>query len=217
MKWYSPRKDFYVAEDYFSREVAQGYLKEILHLGEDALKGFKHPDLKANRFHLRPKYPVSHYMCFGLYWSPLDYFYHLEIPDQKVKPWEIPDWLTRECVKLVKEKFPHHKSWRAETTLVNFYQASKKMGWHVDKEEKNHTAPVVGINFGSSARFYFEDEEKSEKSFILPANSVYLFGDSARMMRHAVGAGLKKTLSPESHGLLREGERLNLTVRQVSP
>jgi alkylated DNA repair dioxygenase AlkB len=89
------------------------------------------------------------------------------------------------------------------------------MSWHTDKEEEDKLAPVIGVNFGSTCRFYFETEQGEEASFLLPSNSVYVFGGSARQMRHAVGSGRKNTLSPESHGLLASGERLNITVRKV--
>jgi alkylated DNA repair protein (DNA oxidative demethylase) len=184
----------------------------MLQLGEDPQRGFHHPLLKPNRFHPKPKYPVSCYMGLGLYWDPLDYRYHPE--HEGVPPWPLPDWLSDLCRRLVQEKFPH-LSYRPEAALVNYYQSSQKMGWHVDKEEEDHMAPVIGLNFGSRCRFYFEDENGEEQSFLLPGNSVYLFGQSARLMRHAVGAPQKNSLSHESHGLLRPGERLNVTVRQV--
>lgn len=212
MQWIHPRKDFYVAQNFFEREVAQSYLRDILRLGDDPLRGFHHPDLKPNRFHPHPKYPVSRYMGLGLYWNPLDYKYYEEFKGYKPHP--LPAWLRSLCHELAHEHFPQ-VSFVPEAALVNYYLKDKKMSWHTDKEEEDKRAPVIGINFGSTCRFYFENEAGEEKSFLLPSNSVYVFGESARLMRHAVGSGRMNTLSFESHGVLASGERLNITVRKV--
>lgn len=212
MEWTCPRTDFYVAQNFFEREVAQSYLAEVLRLGEHPVKGFHHPDLKPNRFHAHPKYPVSRYMGLGLYWNPLDYKYYSEFKGEKPHP--LPAWLVQLSCEVAREHFPH-LPFEPQTALVNFYLVDKKMSWHTDKEEEDKLAPVIGVNFGSTCRFYFETEDGQEKSFMLPGNSVYVFGGSARQMRHAVGSGRRNTLSIESHGLLASGERLNITVRKV--
>ena len=206
------RRDFYVAQNFFEREVAQSYLREILELGAHPVKGFHHPNLKPNRFHAQPKYPVSRYMGLGLYWNPLDYLYYPQFQGQP--PHALPLWLQELSTDLAQTHFPH-LSFTPETALVNYYLPDKKMSWHKDKEEEDKLAPVIGVNFGSTCRFYYETEAGEEESFLLPGNSVYIFGDSARQMSHAVGSGRKNTLSPESHGLLASGERLNVTVRKV--
>ncbi len=216
MRWLTPRSGFYVAQDYFSREVARGYLAEILKRGADPSRGFHHPDLKPNRFHPKPKYPVDHYMGWGLYWDPLDYRYKTQLPQTAQPPWPVPDWLSEEVELVLRETLPHWlSSFRAEAVLVNYYTTGRKMGWHVDKDEEDHRAPVIGFNFGSPVRFYFQNEKMVEDSFILPGNSVYLFGDEARLMRHAVGTPYKKSLSEGSEEFLKAGERINLTVRKV--
>lgn len=211
MKWQERCADFYVAEDYLPREVAQSHLLEILRLGEDKQRGFHHPHLKPNRFHAAPRYPVDHYMGLGLYWDPLDYLYHPRMLHNGLEPWPLPQWLVKLCHEVLAQTFPHHTNWRAEAALVNYYTTGRKMGRHVDKEEKDHRAPVIGFNFGGTCRFYYNDE-----SFLLPGNYVYVFGDSARLMSHGVGAAYKKSLSWESAGILKEGERINITVRQVT-
>ncbi len=216
MRWLTPRPGFYVAQDYFSREVARGYLTEIFKLGADAKRGFHHPDLKPNRFHATPKYPVDHFMGWGFYWDPMDYRYKTKLPVSEVKPWPVPPWLIEEVELVLRDTMPHWlESYRAEAVLVNYYTSGRKMGWHVDKDEDDHLSPVIGFNFGSPVRFYFQNKNAEEESFILPGNSVYLFGDEARLMRHAVGAPYKKPLSIGSEEFLKVGERVNLTVRKV--
>ncbi|MFP5491571.1 MAG: alpha-ketoglutarate-dependent dioxygenase AlkB [Bacteriovoracia bacterium] len=215
MNWQRPRPDFFVAHDFFEIEEARDYLNRILTLGQDAVRGFHHPDLKPNRFHARPKYPVDHYMGLGLYWNPLDYLYHPSLPDLDKAPHPIPEWLQKIGKTIVLDCFPATQNWQAQAVLVNYYTQGRKMGWHVDKEEQDKQAPVVGLNFGGTARFYYETLAGKEESILIPGNSVYCFGGSARLMRHAVGGAYKKSLSFESSGLLKEGERVNLTLRKV--
>lgn len=215
MKWTEIRPGFYYAENYFSTEVARKYLIAILSDGEDPVRGFTHPYLRPNRFHAAPKYPVKRYMGYGLYWNPLDYLYHESLPSGE-RPFEIKDWMHQLGQNVVGELFPQHKkTWKAQSALVNYYTPNSKLGLHVDKEETDLTAPVVGISFGGTCRFFYEDQKGQEQSFLLPGNSVYCFGESARMMKHGVGTTYKNTTSFESVGLLHDKERLSLTFRKV--
>lgn len=215
MLWLSPRPDFYYAPEAFAAPLARDHLIALLKDGEDPARGFHHPDLKPNRFHARPKYPVKKYMCLGLYWNPLDYLYHDALPDG-TRPWPIAPWLQELAGQVVGELFPQDlSSWRAQTALVNYYTAGAKMGMHVDKEERDHRAPVIGISFGGTCKFLFEDEHGDEQSFLLPGNSVYCFGGTARMMRHGIGTTYKNTLEASAAGLLQDKERLSVTLRKV--
>jgi len=210
----NPRRDFLIVEDFFTPEQAASYLSMILKKGEDPLRGFHHPDVKPNRFHKAPKYPVKKYMCLGLYWNPLDYQYYPKIPETNVKPFPIPDALKQE-VKTALEKFYDTQDFSAEGVLVNFYTKDSSMGLHIDKDEEDQTAPVVGLSFGSTCRFFFEDEEGKMKDIKIPGNSLYIFGRTARRMRHGLGSLYSDTLSPGSKDYLSSKERLNITIRQV--
>jgi alkylated DNA repair dioxygenase AlkB len=214
--WNEVRPGFYVRSDYFPLAMARARLIAILELGSDPQRGFHHPDLRPNRFHAKPKYPVKKYMGLGLYWNPLNYLYEEQLPASGVPPFAIPRWIAQETADVVSVLFPASaRSWQAQAVLVNYYTADSKMSWHVDKEEEDLSAPIVGINFGSSCRFLYEDQHGEEQQFILPGNSVYAFGASARMMRHGVSTVYKNTLSADAVGLLGNKERLNLTVRKV--
>jgi alkylated DNA repair dioxygenase AlkB len=210
MKVYSPRPDFVIVEDYFSSEQAAEWLNFITLLGEDPEKGFHHPDLRPNRFHKAPKYPVKKYMCLGLYWNPVDYLYY----DKGPQGHQIPDELKHLTGKILKEHFPVD-NFRPDTVLVNFYTEDSSMGLHVDKDEPNNTAPIIGLNFGSTCRFFYEDVDGQMKDIRIPGNSIYIFGKSARMMRHGLGSIYTKSLSPGSEKFLKNKERVNLTIRQV--
>lgn len=214
MKVYSPRSDFIIVEDYFTPQQAAGWLDLILKLGVDPTRGFHHPDLRPNRFHKAPKYPVKKFMCMGLYWNPLDYLYYEKLPGKGIKPHPIPDELSDLALCILKEYFPT-QDYKPQSVMVNFYTEDSSMGLHVDKDEPNKTAPIIGLNFGSTCRFFYEDEKGEMKDIRIPGNSIYVFGKSARLMRHGLGSIYTKTLSPGSTEFLNNKERVNLTIRQV--
>lgn len=202
--------DFIIVEDYFSPGQAAEWLKLIMDLGKDPVRGFHHPDLRPNRFHKAPKYPVKKFMCLGLYWNPLDYLYY----DRGEKAHKIPVELTKLSQKILDEFYPtlHYEP---QTVLVNLYTEDSSMGLHVDKDEPNKEAPIIGLNFGSTCRFFYEDTDGNMKDLKIPGNSIYVFGKTARLMRHGLGSIYTKSLSPGSEGILENKERLNLTIRQV--
>lgn len=214
MKIIRPRSDFVIVEDYFARDSALEILKLVTEKGSDPVRGFHHPDLRPNRFHKNPKYPVKKFMCFGLYWNPLDYLYYPLLPDTDAKPYPIPKLLRSLSQQILDEFYPF-PDYSPESVLVNFYTKDSSMGLHVDKDEDDDFAPVVGMNFGSTCRFFFEDDQGEMKDLRLPGNSIYVFGKSARLMRHGLGSIYTKTLSEGSEFFLEDKERVNLTVRQV--
>ncbi len=214
MKIYSPRPDFVIVEDYFDPKQAATWLKLIVDLGADPVRGFQHPDLRPNRFHKAPKYPVKRFMCLGLYWNPVDYLYHEKIPESAEIPFAIPDVIHDLAQKILTE-FYDWKNFKPQSVMVNFYTEDSSMGLHVDKDEPNKEAPVIGLNFGSTCRFFYEDTNGEMKDLRIPGNSIYIFGKSARLMRHGLGSIYTKTLAPGSEEILKNKERLNLTIRQV--
>ena len=214
MKIVNPRRDFLIVEDFFTSEQAASYLSLILKKGEDSVRGFHHPDVKPNRFHKAPKYPVKKYMCMGLYWNPVDYKYYPVIPESGAKPFPIPEILKTE-VKNALKTFFDWKDFSPEGVLVNFYTKDSSMGLHVDKDEEDQKSPVVGLSFGSTCRFFYEDEQGEMKDLKIPGNSLYIFGRTARQMRHGLGSLYSGTLSAGSEDFLTSKERLNLTIRQV--
>jgi alkylated DNA repair protein (DNA oxidative demethylase) len=178
------------------------------------VRGFHHPDLRPNRFHKAPKYPVKKFMCLGLYWNPVDYLYHEEIPGAGEKPFPIPSAI-HDLAKKILSEFYDWKHFNPQSVMVNFYTEDSSMGLHVDKDEPDKEAPVIGLNFGSTCRFFYEDARGEMKDLRIPGNSIYIFGKSARLMRHGLGSIYTKTLAPGSEEILKNKERLNLTIRQV--
>ncbi len=214
MKIIRPREDFVILENFFEPEDARFWLKLIQQKGRDSLRGFHHPPLRPNRFHKAPKYPVKKYMCLGLYWNPEDYMYYPIIPENGEKPHSIPKVLRELCFEVLRDFFPW-PDYSPESVIVNMYTKDSSMGLHVDKDEDEDLAPVIGLNFGSTCRFFYEDEAGEMKDLKIPGNSLYIFGNKARLMRHGLGSIYAKTLSEGSEYFLEDKERLNLTVRQV--
>ncbi len=209
------RPGFILLENYFSPEEATIWLSEIFPRGEDLLRGFHHPHVKPNRFHKAPKYPVKKYMCYGLYWNPLDYMYYPVIPESGVKPFPIPLLFQSFCDEVLKNYAPEYANYTIEAVMVNFYTDDSTMGLHVDKDEEDTLSPIIGVNFGSSCRFNYEDEAGSIQSVRIPGNSVYIFGGEARLMKHGVGGIYSKTVPTGQEKFFSNKERLNLTFRKV--
>lgn len=214
MNLINPRKDFFIVEDFFTPVQASDWLSLISFLGADEKCGFHHPDLKPNRFHKSPKYPVKKFMCLGLYWNPLDYLYYDKIPGKGVSCHKIPYELVN-LSRDILERFYPTPCYIPQSVMVNYYTEKSSMGIHVDKDEPFKEAPIIGLNFGSTCRFIYEDENTEMKEVRIPGNSIYIFGGTARLMRHGLGSIYSKTLSPGSEAFLNNKERLNLTIRQV--
>jgi alkylated DNA repair protein (DNA oxidative demethylase) len=214
MKIYQPRTDFIIVEDFFTSLQASVWLQILDELGGHPSCGYHHPLLKPNRFHKNPKYPVKKFMCLGLYWNPLDYLYYERIPENGVCPHPIPEDLKQISTQILKDFYPTNHYY-PQSVMVNFYTKDSSMGLHVDKDEPNKIAPIIGLNFGSTCRFFFENESGEIKDTLLPGNSIYVFGKSARHMRHGLGTIFTKSLSPGSELFLKNKERVNLTIRQV--
>ena len=100
-----------------------------------------------------------------------------------------------------------------EACLVNFYQGGAKMGLHQDKDEEDFSAPVVSISLGDTALFRFGGTERGGKTSTvkLASGDVLVMGGKSRLCFH----GIDRVYSGTST-LLKEGGRINLTMRRVT-
>ena len=96
--------------------------------------------------------------------------------------------------------------------LINYYERGARMGMHRDSDEVNLTAPVVSISLGDPARFRVGGLARSDptRSTILHSGDVAVLSGGARMAYHGIDS-----IRHGQSGLLREGGRLNLTLRVV--
>ena len=100
-----------------------------------------------------------------------------------------------------------------EACLVNFYQQGAKMGLHRDRDEEDFAAPVLSISLGDTAVFRFGGTKRGGRTRTLKLTSgdLLVMGGPARLCFH----GIDRVLSGTST-LLKEGGRINLTLRRVT-
>ena len=101
-----------------------------------------------------------------------------------------------------------------EACLINFYEASAKMGLHQDRDEQDFSAPVVSVSLGDTCLFRFGGTTRGgpTKSVKLASGDVLVLGGAARLAFHGVDRIMSGTST-----LLEHGGRINLTMRRVSP
>ena len=87
------------------------------------------------------------------------------------------------------------------------------MGLHRDEDEEDFSAPVVSISLGDTAVFRIGGTERGGKTetLKLASGDVVVLGGPSRLRYHGIDRVLSGTSS-----LLKEGGRLNLTLRRVT-
>lgn len=100
-----------------------------------------------------------------------------------------------------------------EACLINFYSEDAKMGLHQDRDEDEFSAPVLSISLGDACLFRIGGTRREEKtvSFRLESGDVVLFGGESRLAFHGVDR-----IYPATSTLLKNGGRINLTLRRVT-
>jgi DNA oxidative demethylase len=99
-----------------------------------------------------------------------------------------------------------------DAALVNYYDATAKMGLHQDKEERIN-APVVSISIGDSCIFRFGNPNVRGKPYTdieLRSGDLFVFGGPSRFAYHGVPKILPGTAEPQLG--ITDG-RLNITIR----
>nr|WP_210308818.1 alpha-ketoglutarate-dependent dioxygenase AlkB [Shinella fusca] len=101
-----------------------------------------------------------------------------------------------------------------EACLVNFYDPDAKMGLHQDRDENEFAAPVVSVSLGDQCLFRVGGVSRSDptRSFRLSSGDVFVFGGESRLIFHGVDR-----IYPGTSTLLKNGGRINLTLRRVNP
>ncbi|MCP8895805.1 alpha-ketoglutarate-dependent dioxygenase AlkB [Shinella daejeonensis] len=101
-----------------------------------------------------------------------------------------------------------------EACLVNFYDADARMGLHQDRDESAFSAPVVSVSLGDQCLFRVGGLERGDptRSFRLSSGDVVVLGGESRLVFHGVDR-----IYPGTSTLLKNGGRINLTLRRVNP
>lgn len=100
-----------------------------------------------------------------------------------------------------------------EACLVNFYTDAAKMGLHQDRDEKEFDAPVVSVSLGDACLFRVGGSRRDDRtvSFRLESGDVVVLGGEGRLAFHGVDR-----IYPMTSALLKQGGRINLTLRRVT-
>ncbi len=135
------------------------------------------------------------------------YRYQRAHPDTG-NPWPpIPDMLLDLWERATGYKAP------PECCLVNFYGDKARMGLHRDEDEEARDAPVLSVSLGDTALFRLGGLTRKDKtqSFKLTSGDVLLIGGENRLAYHGIDR-----VMPGTSTLLKDGGRINLTLRRVT-
>ena len=101
-----------------------------------------------------------------------------------------------------------------EACLVNFYGDEARMGLHQDRDETDLAAPVLSVSLGNTCLFRIGgiEREHPTRSFRLASGDVLILGGAGRLCFHGVDR-----IYPNTSTLLKNGGRINLTLRRVNP
>jgi len=100
-----------------------------------------------------------------------------------------------------------------EACLVNFYSQDARMGLHQDRDETDLAAPVVSVSLGDDCLFRVGQTTRGGKtvSLRLRSGDVVVLGGEGRLVFHGVDR-----IYPMTSALLKNGGRINLTLRRVT-
>ncbi|MEU4209585.1 alpha-ketoglutarate-dependent dioxygenase AlkB [Streptomyces sp. NPDC026206] len=152
-------------------------------------------------------------VCLGWHWFPYGYARTVVDGDgAAVKPF--PPWLGELAREAVASAYGAQAGAGGEPydiALVNYYDATAKMGMHRDSDEKSG-APVVSLSLGDTCVFRFGNTSSRNRPWTdveLRSGDLFVFGGPSRSAYHGVPRTLPGTAPP---GLGLEG-RLNITLR----
>ena len=190
--------------DYLSREEQQELVADL----REAVK--QAPLFTPRMPRTGKEFSVRMTNCGALGWvsdRERGYRYQAKHPETDA-PWApIPRLAMRAWDDLSPYKHP------PEACLVNFYDASARMGLHQDRDEQDFDAPVVSLSLGDTCLFRVGGTERkgSTKSFRLNSGDAMMLYGPARLAFHGVDRIMGGTST-----LLPQGGRLNLTLRRVT-
>ena len=100
-----------------------------------------------------------------------------------------------------------------QACLVNFYTDKARMGLHQDRDEADLSAPVVSVSLGDACLFRVGEPKRGGRtvSFRLTSGDIVVLGGEGRLCYHGVDR-----IYPASSPLLKNGGRINLTLRRVT-
>jgi alkylated DNA repair protein (DNA oxidative demethylase) len=98
-----------------------------------------------------------------------------------------------------------------DACLVNLYRGEAKMGLHQDRDEQDHSAPVLSVSLGDTAVFRIGAADGGPTRTVrLASGDVCALTGPARLARH----GIDRVIAGSST-LVPGGGRINLTLRRA--
>ena len=126
------------------------------------------------------------------------------------QPWpSMPDYfleLAREAAQAA-----GFRQYTPDVCLINHYAPGARMSLHQDKDEQDHSAPIVSVSLGIPCLFLFGGRKRGDRPARIPLfhGDVVVWGGVDRLRYHGVAP-----IPATSHSLLG-ALRINLTFRQT--
>ena len=100
---------------------------------------------------------------------------------------------------------------RPDACLINRYEPGSRLSLHQDKDEQDHTAPVVSVSLGLPAVFLFGGPRREDKTRPIPVvhGDIAVWGGTSRLWYHGI-----RPVKDGDHPVLGR-QRINLTFRQA--
>ena len=155
-----------------------------------------------------------HTVCLGWHWQP--YRYTRTADDVNGRPvLPFPMWLADIGRAVLDDAYGPGSDYRPDTALVNYYDATARLGMHQDKDERTD-APVVSLSIGATCIFRFGNTENRNGPYTdieLRSGDLFVFGGPSRLAYHGVRRTIQPGTTNPATGLT--DARLNITVRDT--
>jgi alkylated DNA repair protein (DNA oxidative demethylase) len=195
--------------DYLDRAAQGRLLAAVLAVVADAPLFTPRMPRTGNPFSVR----MTNCGVLGWVSDEQGYRYQATHPDTG-KPWPpVPEVALAAWRQL--SGYPH----LPEACLINVYEPKARMGLHQDRDEEALDAPVLSLSLGDTAIFRFGGTGRRDptRSVKLRSGDAVAFGGPARLAFHGIDRLLPGSSNLlQASGLLREGGRINLTLRKVT-
>ncbi|WP_035833911.1 alpha-ketoglutarate-dependent dioxygenase AlkB family protein [Jonesia quinghaiensis] len=153
-------------------------------------------------------------VCLGWHWRPYAYSRDaVDVNGRRVL--DFPDWMVRLGRRILFDATgdaQQAETYTPDTALVNFYDATAKMGMHQDRDEISRD-PVVSLSIGDTCTFRFgntENRNRPYRDIALASGDAFVFGGESRLAFHGVQR-IHPGTAPDGCGLPQG--RINITMR----
>lgn len=144
------------------------------------------------------------------WYSDAQGYRYCAIDPQSQRPWPAMPVLLQQLAQRAAARagFDH---FAPDACLINRYAIGSSMGLHVDRDERDFSAPIVSVSLGLPAKFLFGGARRSDAVQRIPVQhgDVLVWGGTTRLHYHGVAR-----IAAGSHPLAGP-YRYNLTFRRA--